>query len=187
MPVNGSDLHLRESVQRKIPGTIRVIEALLYVSVVIFAVMGSMGGFLWLVPALGTLFGSWYFMGLARVTYEYRLDGPRLEVKRLSGMRSRPKTEDFLTLELGQLVVAANEGAEQLAAAERASQGAAPKRITYDVSAHDPARGCGVAYAMGVGPESGRWLKVYFQPTRELCACLRLLCPGRVFIHADQE
>ena len=68
-------VHLRRSVERRIPGYIRIIQALLYAAVFLFTVLGSLYGFVFLPLALGTLFGSWYFMGEARVVYEYRLDG----------------------------------------------------------------------------------------------------------------
>lgn len=175
-----------QSIQRRIPGYVRLIQALLYMAVVIFAIIGSMEGAFWLIPALGTLFGSWYFMGAARVTYVYRLDGTRLHVQRISGLKSRPKKEDFAELELTGLRVMAPEGSSHLAEAERETQNDQPRRITYDVSAHDPADVCSVMYLSGVGREAGRNLKVYFQPSAELRQYIRSIAPGRVWEDSDE-
>ena len=184
--MNGQEhFQYTQSIQRKIPGYVRLIQALLYIAVVIFAIIGSMEGTIWLIPALGTLFGSWYFMGVARVTYVYRLEGTRLHVQRISGLKSRPKKEDFAELELTGLRVMAPEGSRHLAQAERETQGDQPRRITYDVSAHDPADVCSVMYLSGVGEEAGRNLKVYFQPSAELRQYIRYIAPGRVWEDSD--
>ena len=60
-----------QNVPRKIPGYVRVIQALLYLAVAIFAVAGAAAGMLWALLAVATLVGTWYFMGTARVTYIY--------------------------------------------------------------------------------------------------------------------
>ncbi|MDO4356443.1 MAG: hypothetical protein Q4E13_08040 [Clostridia bacterium] len=176
-----------QNVQRKIPGYVRLIQALLYVAVVIFTVIGASGGLLWAVPALGTLFGSWYFMGAARVTYVYLLEGTRLKVQRISGLKSRPKKEDFAEWELTKLRVMAPEGSAHLAEAERETQAAAPRRITYDVSAHDPDDVCSIMYLTGVNEEAGRNLKVYFQPSPELRRLIAEICPGKVWGEEDEN
>ena len=176
-----------ETVERKIQSHIRVIQFMLYVAVAIFTFLGTMWGFPMLVLSLGTLFFAWYFMGIARVSYEYRLDGTMLTVLRHSGMRSRPKTEDFLHMDLTRLVIMADEGVDLLDEAEAASKAATPRRITYDVSAHDADRGCAVAYCMGTGPEEGRWLKVYMQASPGLRSCLNMICRDRVFVHDERE
>lgn len=170
----------RESVERKIATQTRVIQGMLYFSVFVFAFLGTMWGTIMLFPTLGTLFFSWYFMGVMRVNYEYRLDGYTLNVIRRSGMHSRPKQEDFLTLDLHQLVILGEEGDPRLEEAERASAAASPRRITYNVSAHDPARPAMIAYAMGTGAEQGRHIKAYMQPSSQMLAYVKLLCPGKV-------
>ena len=186
MPVELESVYYRESIPRKVPGYIRVIQALLYLAVLIFTVMGSMQGLLWAILAVGTLLGAWLFMGTVRIEYEYCLDGMTFSVIRHSGMRSRPKSEEFLLIDLANLVIMADEGAEGLEPWGKQSAAASPRRITYDVSAHDAGRGCSVLYAMGSGGEAGRWLKVYLQPTSELISWLRRLCPGKVAAHAEE-
>ena len=186
MPVDLESVCYRESIPRKVPGYIRVIQALLYLAVLIFTVLGSMQGFLWAILAVGTLLGSWSFMGTVRIEYEYRLDGMNFSVIRHSGMRSRPRSEDFLLVDLSKLAIMADEGSQALESWEKRSAAASPRRITYDVSAHDAGRGCSVLYAMGSGCETGRWLKVYLQPTPGLISRLRRLCPGKVHAHAEE-
>ena len=170
-----------QSVPRKIPGYVRVVQALLYLAVVIFAIIGASAGMLWALLAVFTLVISWYFMGAARVTYIYKLEGARLRVQRVSGFKSRPKKEDFGDFDLTTLRVMAPDGAKALEQAEAETLNIEPRRITYDVSAHDPGRGCSVMFLTGVGPEKNRQLKVYFQPSGEMLRCIRLIAPGRVF------
>lgn len=174
------DFRCSQSVVRKIPGHVRVVQVLLYVAVVVFTVIGSMEGTVWLIPALGTLFGSWYFMGMARVTYEYALEGATLRVQRVSGMRSKRKAVDFGLFDLTKMRIMAPEGSSALEQAEEQSRTAQPKRITYDVSAHDPDNICSVMYLTGVGDEAGRELKVFFQPGPELRDYICQIAPGRV-------
>ncbi len=169
-----------QSVTRRIPGYIRVIQWLLYFSVFAFTVAGALWGPFWLIPALGTLFGSWYFMGTARVTYQYRLEGARLAVDRISGLKSKPKTTLFGQFDLTKLIAMAPEGSQQLAQAEAASTAGPARRVTYDVSAHDPDNICSVMYLTGVGPEEGRPLKVFFQPDPALREYIRRIAPDRV-------
>lgn len=182
-----SQISYRQSVTRKAPVLMRVLLLLMYVCVGIFTFLGTMWGFPMLVLSLGTLFFTWYFMGLAKVSYEYRLDGAMLTVLRHSGTRTRPKTEDFLHMDLRKLVILADEGVDILDDAEAASKAATPRRITYDVSAHDPDRGCAVAYCMGTGPEEGRWLKVYMQVTPGLLSYLNMICRDKVHIYVEGE
>ena len=174
------DILCAQSVVRKIPGHVRVIQWMLYVAVVIFTVAGAMGGFVWLIPALGTLFGSWYYMGMARVTYEYRLEGAQFTVERVSGLKSKRKVVRFGEFDMTKLIVMAPDGSAALAEAEQASLNAGAKRITYDISAHDPEDICSVMYLTGVGPEQGRPLKVFFQPSPEMRDCIAKIAPGRV-------
>ena len=175
-----------QNVQRNIPGYVRLIQALLYLSVVIFTVLGAMDGLPWLVPALGTLVGSWYFMGAARVTYIYKLEGPFLRVQRVSGLKSRPVKEDFCAFDLRNLRAMGPEGALALEQAEAQSLAAEPKRITYDISAHDPDIICSIMYLTGIELEKGRELKVYFQPSPEMRRCIRIIAPERVFDYEDE-
>ena len=183
--MHNEPISLRRTVERRIPGYIRIIQGLLYASVLIFTVLGSMFGFIFLPLALGTLFGSWDFMGEARVLYEYRLEGYDLTVMRISGMRSRRREVAFVNLDLHNLIAAADEGAEMLEEAEKRSLSGPKRRVTYDVSAHDPARGCALLYAMGTGAEAGRIVRVCFQPAPDLTSALRRLCPGKVMIRDE--
>lgn len=169
-----------QSVQRKIPGFVRGIQWLLYLAVAIFAVIGAMYGPLWLIPALGTLFGTWFYMGAVRVSYVYRLEGANLTVQRISGLLSRPKTVNFANFDLTALWIMAPDGNTALNQAEEDPRSALGKRITYDVSAHDPDNICSVMYLTGIGREEGRPVKVYFQPSPELRRYIRQIAPGRV-------
>ena len=180
MPIDVNNIMVRQSVNRKIPVRLRVIEFLLYVFVALFVIIGTTKGMLWLIPPLGTLFVCWYMMGEARVYYEYQLDGYILKALRTSGMRSKQKTVEFLNMDLRKMVIMAEDGLSILDEAEEASRAAVPKRITYDISAHDKDKGCYVMYAEGIGAEAGRKLRVYFSPGPELKNALRMLCPGKV-------
>lgn len=182
MAIDFENIVVRQSVERKIPSNIRVLQVLLYICVALFMVIGATEGMLWLVPTLGTLFLCWYMVGEARVHYEYQLDGYMLRAMRTSGMRSKQKTVEFLTLDVRKMVIMAEEGVSLLDEAEAASRAAVPKRITYDISAHDRDKGCYVIYAEGVGPEAGRALRVYISPGPELRNALRMICPGKVHL-----
>lgn len=185
MNIEYESLTIRQSVDRKIAARIRVIQWLLYVFVALFTIVGTTRGVLWLIPPLGTLFLSWYMVGEASVNYEYRLDGYMFSVMRTSGMRSKQKTVEFLNMDLRKMVIMAEDGLSLLDEAEAASKAAVPKRITYDVSAHDRDKGCYVMYAEGIGPEAGRKLRVFFSPGPELKNAIRMLCPGKV--HLSEE
>ena len=174
------DIFCTQSVTRKIPGRIRVIQGLLYAAVAVFTVIGAMEGAFWMIPALGTLFGAWYFMGAARVNYEYRLEGTHFTVERVSGLRSKRKAVLFGDFDLTKLIIMAPEGDPALAKAEADSLAGPARRITYDVSAHDPDDICSLMYLTGVGKELDRPLKVYFQPGPELRECIRKIAPDRV-------
>ena len=173
---------VRQSVERKVGSHIRVLQVLLYIYVALFTVIGMTKGILWLIPPLGTLFVCWYMMGEARVYYDYQLDGYILKALRTSGMRSKQKTVEFLCMDLRTLVIMAEDGLSILDEAEEASKAAVPKRITYDISAHDKDKGCYVMYAEGMGAEAGRKLRVYFSPGPELKNAIRMLCPGKVHL-----
>ena len=185
MNIEYESLTIRQSVERRVGGNIRVLQMLLYIYVFFFMIIGMTKGVLWLVPTLGTLFLCWYMMGEARVYYEYQLDGYILKALRTSGMRSRQKTVEFLNMDLRKLVIMAEDGLSLLDEAEAASKAAVPKRITYDVSAHDRDKGCYVMYAEGIGPEAGRKLRVFFSPGPEMKNAIRMLCPGKV--HLSEE
>lgn len=177
-----SDITCRQSVTRSVPPYVYVLLALLYVCVAIFTFLGTMWGFPMLVLSLGTLFFAWYLKGTATVTYEYLLNGPSLRILRISGMRSRTVTKEFVSLDLTRLIVLAGQDAPQLREAQ-ARFDAAPKRrrVTYNTSAQDPDRPSSLLYAMGSGSEEGMIVRVYLQPSPEMLDCLRRLCPGRVF------
>ena len=169
-----------QNVQRRIPGYIRVIQVLLYLAVAIFAAVGAAEGMAWALLAVATLVGTWYFMGTARVTYIYKLEAARLRVQRVSGLKSRPKKEDFCDFDLTQIRVMAPDNSPALEEAEAETANLEPKRITYDISAHDPDHPCSVMFLTGIGTEKNRQLKVYFQPSGELLRCIRLIAPGQV-------
>lgn len=173
---------VRQSVERKVGSHIRVLQVLLYIYVALFTVIGMTKGILWLIPPLGTLFLAWYMIGEASVVYDYHLDGYMFKVMRTSGMRSRQKTVEFLNMDLRKMVIMAEDGLSILDEAEEASRAAVPKRITYDISAHDKDKGCYVMYAEGMGAEAGRKLRVYFSPGPELKNAIRMLCPGKVHL-----
>lgn len=185
MNIEFENIVVRQGVDRKIPSNIRVIQVMLYACCLFSTLMGTTEGFLWLIPSLGSLLLCWYMMGEARVNYEYRLDGYILTVMRTSGMRSIQKTVEFLKLDLHDMKIMAEEGLSLLDAAEKESAAATPKRITYDVSAHDRDKGCYVIYAKGMGSEEGRALRVYISPGAEMRNAMRMLCPGKV--HLSEE
>ena len=169
-----------QTVERHIPSSVRVTTVLLDVVVALFAFIGLSGGLLWGIMALGLLVFAWYLMGSARVTYIYHLNGSRLKVQRVSGFKSRPKTVDFADLELTKLRVMAPEDSAFLNEAEAETKDLQPKRITYDVSAHDPHTPCSVMFLEGVGAEGGRALKVYFHPAPALREYIARIRPGCV-------
>lgn len=191
MSIDGFDrqakatVSIRQSVDRKIPSNIRVLSFMLYFCVALFTIIGTTRGFFWLFPTLGTLFLCWYMVGEARITYEYQLDDHMLHVVRTSGMRSRQKSVSFLTLDLRNMVIMAEEGLSLLDEAEAASRSAVPRRITYDVSAHDKNKGCYVIYAAGTGAETGRSLRVFFSPGPQLREHLRLTYQDKVHISEE--
>lgn len=176
------NISIRQSVERKIPSNIRVLQVLLYAFVALFVIIGMTQNMLWLIPPLATLYLCWYMMGEARVTYEYQMDGHMLKVLRISGMRHKMKTVDFLNMDLRKMIIMAEDGLSLLDEAEAASKAAVPKRITYDVSAHDADKGCYVIYAEGVGDEAGRSLRVFISPGPEMRNALRMICPGKVHL-----
>ncbi len=169
-----------QNVERRVPARVRVIAGLLYVATALFAIIGTMGGLPWGVLSVGSLVLAWYLMGQAKVSYSYELTGTRLTVDRTSGFRSRPVTERFCNLDLSRMRVMATEGDPALTDAERDTANLNPKRVNYDVSAHDRDRPARVMYLEGVGEEQGRWLKVRFQPDDGLVDAIRRACPGRV-------
>ena len=175
-------ISIRRSVERKVPGYVKVIVFLLYAATLLFTILGSMFGILFLPLALGSLFGGWYLMGEARVVYEYRLDGKTLTVMRTSGMRSRQKEVEFFTLDLNDLIVIAGEGTQSMQDAEKLTRQGERKRVCYDVSAQDSNRACAFLYAKGSGADSGRFVRVCFFPYPDLVGAIRTFCPGKVMI-----
>ena len=172
----------RETIERRIQSHIRVIQVMLYFSVAIFTLLGTMWGFPMLVLSLGTLFFAWYFNGVASVTYEYQLDGYTLRILRHSGMRSRPVSVEFVVLDLTRVLVIAGQGASELEEAQRRFDAAGRQRVTYNTSAQDPDRPSAVLFCEGTGTDSGRLVRVYLQPYPQFMDCLRRLCPGKVFV-----
>lgn len=173
---------LRRSVERKVPGYVRVIVALLYAATLLFTILGAMFGILFMPLALGSLFGGWYLMGEARVIYEYRLDGRTLTVMRTSGMRSRQKEIEFFALRLDDLIAVAAEGTQPMRDAEALTLSGERRRVCYDVSAQDPDRACAFLYAKGSGADSGRFVRVCFLPYPDFVGAIRALCPGKVMM-----
>ena len=181
-----SNISCRCVVDRKIHTSTRVIQLLLYFSVFVFVVIGMYGGFLWLIPTLGTLFFAWYFMGEHRVSYEYQLDGYDLVIRRLSGSRFNPINIEFAHLDLRQLIVISDQFTPQLGEGETLFNAAGKEnRVTYYTSAQDPDKPSCVLYAHGIGAEEGMIVRVYLQPSSQLLYCLNKLCPDKVFTHAD--
>ena len=170
-------ISIRRSVERKVPGYVKIIAFLLYAAALLFTILGAMFGILFLPLALGSLFGGWYLMGEARVIYEYRLDGKTLTVMRTSGMRSRQKEIEFFTLDLNELIVVADEGTQSMQDAEKLTRQGERKRVCYDISAQDPNRACAFLYAKGSGADSGRFVRVCFLPYPDFVGAIRRLCP----------
>lgn len=176
-----SNVSCKCSVTRKIHSSTRVIQALLYLCVFIFVIIGMHGSFLWLIPTLGTLFFAWYYMGEAKVTYDYELEGTQFKVIRISGMRSKTKIVEFLKLDMNDVIIISEENTSRLDEAEALTASAQPKRVTYFVNTQDPNKVCLVMYAKGSGADEGRYVKVYMNPSPEMLEHMRLMCPGRVF------
>ena len=154
---------LRRSVERKVPGYVRVIVALLYAATLLFTILGAMFGILFMPLALGSLFGGWYLMGEAR-------------------MRSRQKEIEFFTLQLDDLIAVAAEGTQPMRDAEALTLRGERRRVCYDVSAQDPDRACAFLYAKGSGADSGRFVRVCFLPYPDFVGAIRALCPGKVMM-----
>ena len=176
----------RETVERKIQSHIRVIQFMLYVAVAIFTFLGTMWGFPMLVLSLGTLFFAWYYKGVISVSYEYQLDGYDLHIRRLSGTRAKPVDEAFAYVDLQRVIVIADQFTPEIEQGEAAFAAADRKhRVTYYTAAQDPDKPSCALYAHGSGPEDGYIVRIYLQPTAQLLHCLRQLCPGKVFTHAN--
>lgn len=176
-----SNISCRCVVDRKIHSSTRVIQVLLYFSVLVFVIIGMYGSFIWLIPTLGTLFFTWYFMGEHRVSYEYQLDGTMFKVIRYSGVRQRPKVVDFMELDLRELIILSEEGTSRLEEIEETTAKAQPKRVTYYINTQDPNRPSLVLYAKGHGADAGRYVKAYMNPSAEMVGYMKLICPGKVF------
>ena len=176
-----SNISCRCVVDRKIHTSTRVIQFLLYFSVFVFVVIGMYGGFLWLIPTLGTLFFAWYFMGEHRVSHEHQLDGTMFTVIRYSGVRQKPKVVKFMELDLKELILISEDGTSRTEEIEAISAKAQPKRITYYLNAQDPNRPSLVLYARGYGDEAGRYVKAYINPSAEMINNMKLVAPGKVF------
>ena len=174
------DMRASQSVQRVIPAHVRVIQALLYVAVALFAFIGTFGGLYWGIMAVFTLVFAWYYMGVARTTFIYLIEGRRLRVQRVSGFASRPKTEEFAQFDLTTLRLMAPEGAPELEAEDAASKSLPARRVVYDLTAHERMQTSAVMFLEGSGADSGKRVKVFFDPSPEIAACIRRIAPGRV-------
>ena len=174
------DMSCTHSVQRAIPAHVRVIQALLYAAVAAFTLIGTFGGLYWGALAVGTLVGTWYYMGVARTSFVYSLTGTRLRVQRVWGFASRPRTEEFAQFELSTVRIMAPEGSPLLEAEEAATRDLRPRRVTYDLTSHDKRRDVWVMFLDGSGEDAGRQVKAYIEPSAELLACMRRAAPGRV-------
>lgn len=174
------DMQCTHSVQRQIAGHVRVIQFLLYAAVVLFTIIGTMGGLYWGVMAVATLVFSWYYMGIARTSFIYNLSGTRLRVQRVSGFASRPKTEEFCQFELGSIRVMAPEGSPALEAEDAATRALRPRRVTYDLTSHNKNMPTWVMFLEGSGEDQGRQVKAFVELSPELLACVRRAAPGRV-------
>ena len=180
------NIQYSQSIQRRMPGHVRVVLVLLYACVALFTLVGTMMGFFWGALAVATLALAWYLRGTARMTYLYHLDGTSLRVQRVSGFASRPKTEEFGAFDLSRMSVLAPAGDPSLEEIEARTAALTPKRVCYDVSSHDAGQPAWVMYAEGIQSEEGRWVRVRFEPDAELLRCIRAQCPGRVAGHTEQ-
>lgn len=175
------DMACSHSVQRVIPVRVRIIQGMLYAAVLLFTIIGAMGGIYWGALAVGTLVFAWYYMGIARTSFLYELSGTRLRVQRVSGFASRPKTEPFGVFELSGIRVMAPEGSPRLAAEEAATKDLRPKRIVYDLTSHDKMRDTWVMFLEGAGDDANRQVKAFIEPSPEMLRCIRRAAPGRVW------
>ncbi len=174
------DMQCTHNVQRRIPAHVRVIQFLLYATVILFALIGTMGGLHWSIMAVATLIFSWYYMGLARVSFIYALSGTRLRVERVSGFASRPKTEVFAQFDLTGIRIMAPEGLPALEAQDEATRALRPRRVVYDLTSHDRNMPAWVMFLEGSGADAGRVVKAYIEPSSEMLACIRRAAPGKV-------
>ena len=175
-----SDMSCSHNVQRVIPAHVRIIQALLYATAFLFAFIGIFGGLHWGVLSVGTLVFTWYYMGVARASFIYQLNGTQLRVQRVSGFVSRPRTEAFAQFDLTGIRIMAPEGSPLLEDEDRATRGLSPKRITYDLTSHDKNRDVWVMFLAGSGADAGRQVKAFIEPSAELLGCIRRAAPGRV-------
>ena len=85
-----------------------------------------------------------------------------------------------------RVIVIADQFTPEIEQGEAAFAAADRKhRVTYYTAAQDPDRPSCALYAHGSGPEDGYIVRIYLQPTNQLLHCLRQLCPGKVFTHAN--
>ena len=174
------DMQCQHSVERRIPPYARVIQVLLYAAVFLFTLIGAFGGIYWGALAVGTLVFAWYYMGIARTSFIYLLNGTRLRVQRVSGFASRPKAEEFAQFDLTTIRAIAPEGSPRLEAQEAATRASQPRRVVYDLTSHDKNKKCYVMFADGIGADTGRPVKAYFEPSPEMLACIGRAAPGKL-------
>ena len=155
------NMSLRRSVERKVPGYVRVIVALLYAATLLFTILGAMFGILFMPLALGSLFGGWYLMGEARVIYEYRLDGRTLTVMRTSGMHLKTGLKPILEFESGSndpMAVLLSMGAITILTADSYSAAVMLSDFVLQMAI---GLGLGLAVGFGVGRFLQKWCLVY--------------------------
>lgn len=184
--VEVSNLHFRQTVERKKTALCRVLLFLLYACVALFTFLGTMWGFPMLILTLGTLFFAWYYHGVNTIHYDYEIDGYNFSIRRLSGLRQYTKNVMFVQLDLHDVIVVGAQGSDEIAETdERFRQTPKARRVEYLTSAHDPDKPGIVMYANGMGTEQGYLVKVYLQPSVHLVNTLRKLCPGKVYARED--
>ena len=181
-----TNISCRCVVDRKIHSSTRVIQFLLYFSVLVFVIIGMYGGFLWMIPTLGTLFFAWYYKGVTTITYDYQIDGHEFTIRRIWGLRGYTKNIEFARIDLSRVIVIGDQFTDVLEEAEALfEQAPKTRRVTYYTSAHNPNRPGILLYARGVGAEEGYIVKVYLQPSGELMHVLKMICPGKMHANGD--
>jgi hypothetical protein len=174
---------LEHSVEKLVPAHIKVIKWLLYAATAVFVIIGMTGGWVWLIPTVGTLAWAWYFNNNTRVVYEYEYFNGTLDVDAVYNERKRKR---FGSFDLHELMILAPEGDERLEEYDKKTSGGVYKshgRMTYDITTHDW-QNEDQRYVMFV-KEGSRVAKVTFEPSREMLAAFRRLMPRAVFLREE--
>ena len=176
---------LRRSVERKVPGYVRVIVALLYAATLLFTIPGRDDFGILFMPRWRwvSFFGGWYLMGEARVIYEYRLDGrtPDRHAHQRHALAAEKEIE-FFTLQLDDLIAVAAGARSPCGTREALTLRGEREGASADVSAQDPDRACAFLYAKGSGADGRRFVQVCFLPSPDFLGAIRALCPGKVMM-----